>query len=438
MSKKQNWLIISHAFNMDGRAASHTITDKIPHLQANQINPIIISAKTGHKDNKVEHFQLLPFSPACLRFDLRHILSQRWGKDWRYRTVTTATSLLLAPFIVIEKLIWPLESQWSWWVSAYIKGKQLIRQRDIDVIYSTGGAYAAHVAGFHLAKKTGVKWIAEIHDPLVNPDQIIAANSSKQDKMRAKVEEMISHADIPFWFTEQAKASAEKRHPRLKHNAKVLIPGADQPTINLPAYQPSQNMILAHFGSLSPTRHLADLIECLTTFKQKYSQSTIELHIYGATPDSKTAHAIQHYAQSTHVNVVGRLEYDPISGKSGREQILAAMRSTDVLVLQHGTEAMCAEYIPSKVYEYLWMQRPILGMVYRNPQLKTILTDLDHTAIEADNQQQLFAAIETYYQQWENDGLADLPNDSPYTTKNAVRQLINWLEETPKTIKDDQ
>jgi len=432
MNKKQNWLIISHGFNMDGRAASHTITDKIPHLQDHFITPIIISAKTGHKDKNVEHFQLLPVSPVGFRFDLRHILSQRWGKDWRYRTVTTITSLLLAPFLIIEKLIWPLESQWSWWVSAYIKGRQLIRSRDIDVIYSTGGAYAAHVATISLAKKTGITWIAEIHDPLVDPGESLSASRSKQDKMRAKVEEMISHADVPFWFTEQAKSSAEKRHPRLKQKAKVLIPGSDQPTIKLPPYQPRQTMVLAHFGSLSVTRHLADLIECLATFKVKYPQSTIELHIYGTTPDSKTMQAIQHYAENTVTKVLGRLEYDPVSGKSGREQILETMRTTDVLVLQHGTEAMCAEYIPSKVYEYLWMQRPILGMVYRNPQLKTMLSDLDHTAVEADSQQEILVAIEAYYQQWENDGLADFPSTSPYTTKNAVQQLVQWVENISK------
>ena len=33
MTKFKRWLIISHGFNMDGRAASLTVTDKIPYLQ---------------------------------------------------------------------------------------------------------------------------------------------------------------------------------------------------------------------------------------------------------------------------------------------------------------------------------------------------------------------------------------------------------------------
>ena len=32
LTQKKRWLILSHAFNMDGRAASQTITDKIPYF----------------------------------------------------------------------------------------------------------------------------------------------------------------------------------------------------------------------------------------------------------------------------------------------------------------------------------------------------------------------------------------------------------------------
>ena len=70
----ESWLILSHAFNMDGRAASHTITDKIPHLISQGIEPIVLSAVTGRHDEVVEHHQLLPVSPAGLRFDIRYIL----------------------------------------------------------------------------------------------------------------------------------------------------------------------------------------------------------------------------------------------------------------------------------------------------------------------------------------------------------------------------
>ena len=50
ISKKyRNWLILSHCFNMDGRAASQTITDKLPYFIESGINLYVLSAITGKK-----------------------------------------------------------------------------------------------------------------------------------------------------------------------------------------------------------------------------------------------------------------------------------------------------------------------------------------------------------------------------------------------------
>ena len=52
IAEKKRWLILTHAFNMDGRAASLTITDKIPYLLEAGVEPIVFSAITGIKDQR--------------------------------------------------------------------------------------------------------------------------------------------------------------------------------------------------------------------------------------------------------------------------------------------------------------------------------------------------------------------------------------------------
>ena len=421
--KQPTWLILSHGFNMDGRAASHTITDKIPHLRAAGITPIVISARTGRLDREVEHHQLFPLGPVGLRFDLRHVLRQRWGKDWRYRLTMLLATLLLMPGIVIEKALRPLESQWSWWWPAYRKGLKLIREGRVSVIYSTGGAYAAHVAGYHLKLATGLPWIAEVHDPLIMPG---SSPQNAQQRMQADVERMICEkADLPFWFTEQALASARRRHPVLGERGQMIIPGADAPKAHLPPYTPGPKMILGHFGSLSTSRHLAGVIEAMNRLREQASNPPeIELHIYGTDLDSHTAAAIEKYGKQVTVRHFGRLERDPVTGKSGRQQVLEKMRAADVLVLQHGIEPFCEEYIPSKLYEYLWMKRPILGLVYRNPQLSRLLSDLGHPAVAADDVKSQTQVLQELYTQWQQTGLPDREQESPYTTANAVQAIL--------------
>lgn len=423
------WLILSHAFNMDGRAASHTITDKIPHLLANGIEPIIISATTGRLDDKLEHYQLLPLGPSGLRFDLRHVLRKRWGKDWRYRLVTLAATLTLLPATLIEKLLWRRESQWSWWWPAYRKGLQLIRAGKIDVIYSTGGAYAAHVAGARLKQKTGLPWLAEVHDPLYDPARL---PMNSQRRMQLEVERLIcTHADVPFWFTEQALASALTRQPQMGSRGRMMLPGVDAPDAKLPPYQPGESLVIGHFGSLSPTRHLGGIIEAIAKFSgmQPDAAAAIELHIYGTGLDAHTQAALERFGGQVKIRHFGRLEYDPVSGKSGRTQVLERMRNADVLLLHHGVEPVCAEYIPSKFYEYLWMQRPILGLVHHNPQLERMLRQAGHIAVPAEDIQAQVAEIGELYAQWRSDGLPDNGQDSPYTTQAAVGQLVSWTQQ---------
>jgi hypothetical protein len=94
------------------------------------------------------------------------------------------------------------------------------------------------------------------------------------------------------------------------------------------------------------------------------------------------------------------------------------MRSVDVLLLLHGTEPICAEYIPSKLYEYLWMQRPILATVHGNAQMAELLRGQGHSAVETLNagaQDALTLAIRQLVARWESNGLVDNGLPSPYT-----------------------
>ncbi len=155
-----------------------------------------------------------------------------------------------------------------------------------------------------------------------------------------------------------------------------------------------------------------------------------------AGPGSQVAVAGARHAVVRHF---GRIETDPVSGKSGREQILQHMRSADVLLLLHGVEPICAEYIPSKLYEYLWMQRPILALVHLNGQMANVLSACGHASIRTDLGDtsrasiagQLASALEALLAQWQRGELADKSFDNPYSTRSSVQQLLQWAGDMP-------
>lgn len=435
-SKKRRWLILAHPFNMDGRAASHTITDKIPHLLAQGIEVVVISGVTGAQDHRFEHHQVWSLGPAGFKFELRHVLRQRLKSRLAYRTVMFLVSLLLLPSIVLERLCKPVESSWSWQFSATRLGLQLARLKPFDLVYSTAGPIAAHLAAQAIKQKMGTPWLAEIHDPLVMPG---STPRTRRQRAYAEVERQIcKDADIAIWFTDQAMASALARHPALGTKGRVMLPGVDDPFAGQarPGYRPGEHLILGHFGSLSKSRSMLPFIHAMALLRKdaKPVYADLRLHIYGSQLDSASIQAAQQLGVMEHVIQWGRIEADPATGLSGREQVLMHMRECDALALVHGDDAMCREYIPSKLYEYLWMQRPIIATVHDNPQMARLLREQAHLVADSPMQAQgdphtapmLAAHLQQIWQQWSSQGLPDSGRATPYSTAAASSQLIGW------------
>ena len=338
---KQVWLVLSHGFNMDGRAASQTITDKIPHLLKLGVEPVVVSAITGKKDKVIEHHQVLPAGPVALRFDLRHYLKQRISSRIIYRIAMTIISLLLLPFILIEKLFIRIETHWSWAITAYFAGARIIRSRKPTVIYSTGGAYSAHLAGYWLSSKFDLPWIAEIHDPMIFPG---LTKIRMRMRFSAWLEGIIcKHAAVVWWFTEEALARARARHPELGERGHCIIPGANPPDFTRDPYQRGKHLVIGHFGSLAETRNLEVFLRGLQIALEKnpHYAEHIRLHLYGGGVDPVSARAIRDFPHTGMIEQFGRLETDPQTGESGRNRVLKRMNSADCLLLLHGTVAFC-------------------------------------------------------------------------------------------------
>ena len=368
---------------MDGRASSQTITDKIPYFLEAGIKPVIFSAITGIKDERFPHKQFLAWGPAAFRFDFRHWIANQYGRGFLYKLLTRTVSILLAPLIGLEKLCLGYSSQWSWAMPAFMHGWRLIGQDKINLIYSTGGAWSAHLAGLWLKKVTGLPWIAEIHDPLVirkNPnDQGFEKPKNRDAQFRQYLERQICrHADLVWWFTDGALHYAKVRNSNLNTKANahgfMVLPGAKPPggleMTQVHGY--SDKLNLCHFGSLANDRSLSTILNALATLLKKYPQAReyIRVHAYGAPLDSLTLEAIKLFNFQDVLLAHGRLEKDPATGISGRERVVVKMQTADVLILLHGNDEWCAEYIPSKFYEYLWAGRPIWGitcLLYTSP-----------------------------------------------------------------------
>ena len=420
----QHWLILSHCFNMDGRAASQTVTDKLPYLMERGIKLSVVSEVPGNHDQRFRHLQLLPWGPSGLRFDLRHLVAMKFGRGTLYRLIGFVVSAILAPFIVIERLLFGLQSQASWALPATVRSWWLIRKYRPDVVYSAGSAYSAHLAGYWLKKITGIKWIAEIHDPMI----IAGGEKNRNERFVAKLEGYICrNANLAWWFTEGALKSARQRYPELGDRGIAILPGAE-PFSTEVKYQRGQQMVIGHFGSLASTRSLLPVVQAVAALikLQPEIRSRIRIHVYGGNIDAAATNEITCQDLSDVFVCFGRLEKSPETGKTGREQVVDLMHQMDSLLLLHGNIEDCREYIPSKVYEYFWAGRPVIALTHENLQLDRLLLERNSYVAASDRQEEIVAVLKKAYGDWEADQLPR-PTLPPIGVGQAVDAIINAM-----------
>ena len=429
----KRWLILSHGFNMDGRASSLTVTDKIPYLLEAGIEPIVLSAVTGERDHRFPHHQLLPWGPAALRFDFRHWMMVHVGRGWWYRVATALLSIILLPMIVIERLLVGLSSQASWTWPAAWRGIRLVRQGQVDLIYSSGGAWSAHYAAYWINKFTQVPWVAEIHDPMVlrddEHDEGVSPRVKKDARFLQHLEGLICrHANHVWWFTEEALQRAKHRHPELGDKGFVVLPGAEPPGCHEPIlphiYQ--DRLQIAHFGSLADDRSLAPVIEALHQWLLQVpdARNKIQLINYGSGFDSVAQSLVARYQLQDVVLAPGRVPADSLRGKSGRECSMERMREMDVLLLLCGNSESCSEYIPSKLYDYYWTQRPVLALTHRHQELDQLLLARQAYVSHTTDLSSVIQALERVWHDWVNHMLP-VPALNPITPETAVAEIID-------------
>lgn len=415
------WLILAHCFNMDGRAASQTITDKLPWLMARGIAPVVISAPTGTRDRRFAHYQVFSPAPSGLLFELRQCISRRFAGIRVQKALKAVLTVVLLPFYLLEKICIGFDSQWSWFVTAVLAGVLAIRRHRPELIYSSAGPPSTHLAGWVLAKILNLPWIAEVHDPLIQPGQ---EPPTPHYHFKKWIESAIfAQAAAVIYFTHAALDQAKARHAA-RGGLRVIRPGADPPAGDPVAHERGDSIHLGHFGSLTPERHLAPLLAALAALPE--GRDRFRVHIYGGALDPVSRRAAQDGGLQTVLVEHGRLEHDPITGKSGRRQVFEAMGRCDVLVLVHGAGA--ATYIPSKVYEYLMAGRPILALTPAGTELAGLLAGGSHWVVAPHDGTGLQRALTAIVAAWTGSSL-ESSGPSLFSVRSAVDGIVTIADE---------
>ena len=412
--ENNRWLILSYCSNIEGSACAQHLDDRLPYFRQKGIRVVLLTGVTGLRHSCLRHVRVASVAPSGIRFELRHLLRKRISQKWLFKLFETILLAPVLPFYLLEKILIDIESEWSWFLLAAVKGGKVAQQFHPTVIYSTGGSASAHIAAWWIARRTKKTWIAEFQDPLVHGDW---GRSRRVLKIFLWVERLICRQASAVVFLTRAAMEHCKGRTALNGKGYVIYPGSRPKILPDIQFREHNFFTFTHLGSLSGSRNLDVFLQGLKLLfdEQPQWRSVVKLDLYGSM-DKLCKESVENFP---YPGVISD------HGKTTREQALEAMMQSDCLLLIQNTQAFSEETIPSKVYEYFFSRRPILGLTYHNNELDEMLRNDGHFVAPADNAHEVAARINDILRQFREGRLfqaGGMVNE--WTAKNAVDQLL--------------
>ena len=254
----------------------------------------------------------------------------------------------------------------TWMLGAIPTGLAMIRRYRPQVIWSTYPIVTAHDIGYWLHRLSGVPWVADFRDPMVEFDdrqQVWHPGHPRLRKMRLDTEgRAAAHARALTFCTRSALSICAARYPQADQSLWRVVPnGFDESAFQTaapvaPSRPADAPLWLLHSGTIYPTpdRDPTHFLRALAQVRAARGthRRPVRVVLRGSGVERLYADLIRELDLQDWVSFEPVVDY--ISA-------LREMQQVDGLLLFQGYTSNPA--IPAKLYEYFRAGRPILAMV---------------------------------------------------------------------------
>lgn len=250
--------------------------------------------------------------------------------------------------------------QVSWMPAAFVRGLRYLRADRCDLIYSSFPPASAHLLALLLQRATGLPWVADFRDSWIfDPLDTHLERDTRRKAVEARIERrVVASASAVVVASQEAADYLRTTYAQHADKVRVVSNGFDGEWSDLDAQpSPSGPLRLVHTGSFSyshPRRSPQVLFAALERLQREDEgwAKRINVVLVGAlSADEEAAAApLQH---SGMVHIAGVVE---------RAESLAIQQTAHVLLVVDHVRPWTSTNIPSKVYEYLALRRPILSL----------------------------------------------------------------------------
>ena len=327
-------IVISKDFRLEENAAGRVDRDFWGNMPKDFCDPLIFCSgwRAHHEiiNNKVETVNEIYFTHA-----VQSLLQRSPIPDFRYLPDVT--------YFIWGRLVKKR-------IMKYLKSKKF------DYIDSLGMPHGSHLLALKIKEATGLPWIARFYDPWVD-NQFMRYKFQRLRNLGNDIEGIVAtNADVIIHNnTHIAKLWSERYGAEVEKKIKVQNMVFD--TQRMPDYKPHIHkqgfLIISHIGNLHGVRNAHNLIHGVNKLILKYPEikENIKINMIGWVPKSDKQLILKYNLQSI-FNFTGRIP---------ESQCTKYFLEADLFISIDGEGELDLNY-PSKLLNYFYYRRPILGL----------------------------------------------------------------------------
>lgn len=303
---------------------------------------------------------------------------------------------------------------------------------EIDLIYSTSGPYSDHIVGYYLKKKLNKPWVADFRDewtnnPMMKPNK----KNIVYGILREMEKKIVEFADKIITTTDGA-AENYKRIFNLKYDKVTTITnGYDEEDFKEISEKKDKDdkkekFTIMHNGILYGNRSPIPFINVIKNLvnTNKIHKHKIMVYFSHTNKDEEYKAYVKEQGLEECIQFIGYLNH----GES-----LKKASSADLLLLIIGEEEKWKTVHAGKVFEYLRLCKPIIGLSPRESVTEELLTKTGRGKNFDFND---YHGMENYileiYKKWEDGTLKDYKIEEgilEFERKNLTKKLADVFNE---------
>jgi hypothetical protein len=325
----------------------------------------------------------------------------------------------------------------GWYRSTLRAGRRLVRQQNIEAIYSSGPPWSAHLVALKLAKEFELPWVADFRDQWVaDPFDLPQPPRELIERDRVDEARVMQRADFVVCVVDTLREVLRTRYPeRRPEEIVTIMNGFDPAILSGISFAPraeedgeAARLRFLHTGHFYGKRRVEPFLEALNEWLEAEPAMAprIQVSLLGGLGDYLARIRAR-------VAAAGDSEYVRIEPDTSHHEAVQRQAEATVLLLVGYAGPGSETQMSGKIFEYLAVRRPILALAPPASPVGDVLraSGVKHWIVSPDDHGGLVSALRAIGAAWREGKLAGPQGASSlaaFDRSEQTKQLAEVLE----------